>query len=414
MSDILFEQALTLNENVFNNTKLKEVEELIAKLKSNLVSDNKSTQRVIGKHTLNVYKSTISTPENTLLLKEIEKTLGDVFNANIFINISSVNPAPAFTVLTLFNPISIIGSNPTAYITTSNGYRFKDKQTIVIGIDPNLFRFLDEREALAIILHEIGHNFFKFGILSKVALLITLLGRLLIAIKILVVRLVSLDNSDIIGKYLSEILEKISLIMNNIYSHIQEIFTVANNLLMLYAVIAFPLKLISFGFQSMVSSLYNTIMKDEYNQEVFADNFSASYGYGKYLISGVAKLESFYSPVKSMVPDEQNEIQTAIALVQLFGESFFKVFDGHPTILQRAKNVEQYVSEQLNKNKVHDKRIVEAVNEQARYLKSLNSEITDTERKKLGIYIDDKTIDIIKEKFLKDKSSDPSLQAVNK
>jgi hypothetical protein len=155
-------------------------------------------------------------------------------------------------------------------------------------------------------------------------------------------------------------------------------------------------------------------MKDEYNQEVFADNFSASYGYGKYLISGVAKLESFYSPVKSMVPDEQNEIQTAIALVQLFGESFFKVFDGHPTILQRAKNVEQYVSEQLNKNKVHDKRIVEAVNEQARYLKSLNSEITDTERKKLGIYIDDKTIDIIKEKFLKDKSSDPSLQAVNK
>lgn len=148
---------------------------------------------------------------------------------------------------------------------------------------------LNEREIMAAILHEIGHNFY----VSPLSLINEILGVVLSPISILV-RLIGRPLHQGYREFVDGFLKKKLPIVYNIAEGINNLSTQINSIFKTSSILKNLLTLFGNikkgGIQSLVSPIRLIMSIDGYGNERGADSFAVKYGYGPDLITGLDKL----------------------------------------------------------------------------------------------------------------------------
>lgn len=223
--------------------------------------------------------------------KLVEKMFKDIFELKDFKLIWYTSPKSRASTLT--RPLTFLGSN---YKKDEKGHRINNKLFIGIYLNTGLITYsnLNEKELLAIILHEIGHGFYNsvFNLLAVIPIKLTY-------------NMKKLDLWDTIKSFLiaSGIFEVLRLDENmfkvkrfllntftgsfpKLFSWIVSIYDLFHNII--------PLTKRRVGFKDFITvapekEFYPFKMLFLYNDEKHSDSFAADYGYGLYLASALQK-----------------------------------------------------------------------------------------------------------------------------
>lgn len=359
-------------------------------------------------------------------------------------------PAPqmnAFTVTVHMNSKSnLIGLDSTVddykMIKTPNGIRYKntDKE-MNIYLLPSLFEYEDSEMTLAIILHEIGHNFFNINNFYKTNLFLSITSSIIqsgldlllnIGSPYFKIKFQSLIQTfvtclltifpktrklymkiaalmSLADDFISEKIDIIKFIngLNKIISFLLGVFGIVGVPLLLFvnlhhikknlavfSIIAVLLYLIKMLLPKLVGSSINSL---SYKNEIFADSFAASFGYGSAIVKTFGDFNNIIKPTgfkENSFLNQLSKLNWSLIL------GFQSIFDEHPDNVSRCENIVRKYEYELNNNK----ELTNAQkNELKKELEKSKNLIKTFKRKDISYMIQDLTfkyISAIKNKYI--------------
>lgn len=247
---------------------------------------------------------------------------------------------------------------------------------------------LTTEEVQAIIMHEIGHNFYtvtnSWGLYTSDAFYLSdiisailaniMSGRIDNAIKTIISVGSATNVARKINVSISDLVEK-SPALSAVYGFYSAIHGAVSDLQMNIGVV---LQWI-FGFQTLPTRVISNIIRyfanpTGYANEKFADNFATMYGYGPSLISGMEKMEAmgFNITLNKMVSN--NAILKSINYFYAAPISMISgIFDEHPQFIERARDQQRFLERELSKSSIDPKMKKKLLDNS----KSLNKQIDD-------------------------------------
>ena len=324
----------------------------------------------------------------------IKESLCKVFGfRDILLNAGMYYNLGIYTIPLYTSPSFMISNFKGGKYFTKNEYGicFTDDADMVIFLNLDFSVLAKEganmsaREMLAIILHEIGHNFFStdgkttlilfFNRFRSIILMIIanlgnpdayfdvfrfMVQNLLYSSKYYM-KLMANVKGSVIDITRNMVLRKIFIALVQTFSLVsREIMTVYSTIILLFI---FPMYWIGSLFNFTVISLANLItfgwvdtLYIGYDNEKFSDNFATTYGYGPEIASSLVKLEEFkhskYSRTLRDMAEEDTSGLTyfAINLASLPASLLsHALLDCHPTTEQRVLNQTKMLKSELKK-----------------------------------------------------------------
>lgn len=262
---------------------------------------------------------------------EIERLLEDTFNLDSFDLTFYVRQNYAYNAWTIPTTIPIFNKDKSKkYGINSSGYKLN------CHVDSVMLTLSDMTggEILAIILHEIGHNFDAsiFYILSNLTFDIKqdLMGLLLSITPI----------KRWIGK-IQTYIDKFSTILFSEFPRIKKVYFTYLNCMMSFKKYVNSFKIVP----QIIKNPYYLLRALSphnifgYGNEKFADSFAAAHGYGKELISALEKLERGNGLIIGDATKECGLIAIPYDLTRLFIDIALAPIDPHPASPIRLKSV---------------------------------------------------------------------------
>ena len=241
------------------------------------------------------------------------------------------------------------------------GFRF-DASGEVIGMVSfnlgllNIDDFKDE-ELLAIMLHEIGHNFFEsvmygdsaYGLSKKLTSALRLINKRIL-------RAISSGkevNEDMIEKDVDNLIPEGFLS----FSKMKQAFLEPISIFAKVAKEKFKKVAGLFQHEAMSDNLSSRSM-EAYTNEKFADTFAAMYGYGAYLHSALLKFDDYYASMRTR-KQSTNPVIVAYKVFKLNLRDalwyMMDVKDEHPDGLTRIKVSTDYLKKEIAKEGIDPK-----------------------------------------------------------
>lgn len=392
-----------LNEVYFGETKgIKKIQEQISKLRKTYLD--------------NVYDFSINTdPELYKLNSLFEEQFGFSCFSLIIDNTISVN---ACTMPVGFYLDTNLNDDYKSMISSKEGFKFSKQMDYagVVIIYSGLMcdsRYTD-REVMAIILHEIGHNF-AHVVSSKIftfSSLIQQYNRILVILQVLSVVCAPLairtyyDQTNAGVKAIKNLKDRVKkgspkiynsflalntsvkfvLDMFGEYMFVMNIFSPLNN------IIVTPIILARYAAQKVKSwvmapaEFLMFITGFGYKHEQFSDSFAAIYGYGPDLTSALEKIS--LRPAGHLVLSEQLAKTPLISHLydltySIPVEIVVNIFDEHPTYLARIQTQIEILEAEYNKTGISPemrKRIksdIDKINAKKQEIEEYHKDITD-------------------------------------
>lgn len=367
-----------LNEEYYGtNNELKKAEMALNKLK--ILIDEKGAKADIP-----------ATEEYTVLKEALCKVFGFhdlLINAGMFYNDA------IFTIPIYLSPDFAINTmKDSSYITKNEyGICFSPDAAVVASINldfavmSNKGANLSGKEMLAIILHEVGHNFFSTDRKTTLLLMLNFVRGLFIDV------IANINNPEaypVLVQQLIQTLIRTNRFSNTIFAKIsnamlaitkdmwiRKIFISTTQFIRLAAsefLAVIPVIIGLFCFPTMwmiqytnmaIISLFNLIsfgwldtLYVGYDNEKFSDNFASTYGYGPELASSLTKLEEYGSKGHSQTlrkiveSDKSGSLNFAACLyaIPLMTVSHM-LLDCHPTTEQRLLGQIKMLKTELKK-----------------------------------------------------------------
>jgi hypothetical protein len=352
----ILEETFLIQETYYGkNESLLEIERLFGALKS---------------------KGTFTNMNKAPEVERIKKIIEDLFGfEKVNLKIHPSESMNAFTV-----PFSWEQTYDDSFFElekTSNGIRFKNPRgkTLNVFLHTYTIKDLSPEETTAILLHEIGHNFFlvdeqtKF-VKTKIVLfqLIELLMALINAASSGDPRQISTVIQNALGICMTLISPSFAVKIQSFFKTITPLYqinqvsvkigraisTIVSFLANIVAIPAVPilgllflLMLPGVFLSGIIKLVISKLMFKSYDAERFSDSFATSYGYGKGVAKAFAK--SNLSPEEAManIP----VIGFFNALLQAFIHSVLSFGMPYPSRIKRAENSLNQLKYELNNNK---------------------------------------------------------------
>ena len=331
--------------------------------------------------------------------------------------ITSPSSLNAFTVgkENLKELIGFKKNNP--YVEDSNGIHFKNKtQSLqcVIGLEMFTLNEVTGRMITAVLLHEIGHNFFReyslFYYMSKVIFItdiINVLNRDIKKIKHNIVDSETIMNFVMTGNIFSSNIRYIFTKLINAYKKtpfypiVMQLLSILNTIKdFIDSANAFISRLQHINIFKNITTAIDYKIKDlstvegikripgnivGYRNEQFADNFATAYGYGKETVEiqrvfANGNMSLFNSLLNSnVITGTICDALNTIDRITFYGE------DVHPESVSRAIDQLNYLKENLNNyDKKTTKKILSDIDECEKALNEFKNSITIKESAKHG------------------------------
>ena len=327
-----------VTEAYFGKTDiLLEIESLLNQYVANIKKDT-----LIKGGTIRI-SSDVTNKTNRAIISKVEKLVEKQFKIKEFI-LNMYTGAPMDIV---FRPAGNAFTRPKSFNFTKEASKLSDKfidgsNTVIgVNVDTAIISWYDltGEELTGIILHEIGHGL-SVSIMQylNICMLAPNIGGA-------IVYYVASEFgyiASIVGKFIEEILDAVPPLR-----FIDQ--TISGLAVNISAILPAGINLIS--IPSMLRSLNPIRWSLGYVEEKYADSFSASYGYGPALSSGLAKFESLNVggaklvraiPVVNQVADLGNVIAGSI----------FNLIDEHPANPVRIKAITRKLRRDLKDPKI--------------------------------------------------------------
>lgn len=313
--------SLVLEEYAGKNSDFLKCEKLLAEIIELIKKDHESNFNVLRSRS--VYRET---PACT----ELSNTLTKIFNVgqiNIFWNVGNIN----------------VYSLPSSSIVIAHRRNKKDfsKASFNICVYENLIYHskLNERELMAVILHEIGHCFYSSPFLIA--------GELLDVV---------LSPMSVIMMFVGRGIYNVGLRIDNIIKQYIPVITNLKELIDNFKIqISYIFKLITIGFnvEAALRQIRNPIDSlAAYGGERGADSFATKYGYGADLISGLRKLEISEGTIGGKIRTNTGEFGDFFGDLSELTLVFYAMLslNPHPSTDQRAQATIRKLERDLKNN----------------------------------------------------------------
>lgn len=325
-----------------------------------------------AKYTRPKYQFDTKCYEDPLLMK-YNREMEEEFGFGVFA--LSIDPSIQYNACTM--PIGMkFDTDPikNPVQKTKNGYKFKKEANYacIVNISAGILfnpKFTD-REVMAIILHEVGHNFAgavngAIGLFEGIHRTITLLIVIILFVLNPVIGLVlwaKLSNSG--NKWLIDFSKQIRKEYPNLVHFLDALGKILNNILDVLGEINF-IQSILVGPGACMNAIFNYLKNKGqslifnpvallqfiygYPHEKFADGFPALYGYGPDLSSGLAKFTtSNYGLMSQDWVEEHAPLVAALRNIILLPVTIIvHTFDEHPIAIERAASNIRLLREEL-------------------------------------------------------------------
>lgn len=359
---------------MFLDSKLELLQEVYYGKNPLLLAVEKEVEKIRQKVMLEPYYDPNGTPEND----KICELFSELFNCeDVFLDWTMTKVG----VNSMTYPISFFLNQGTEFYDVKrgpHGIQFVDKKGKVLYIITytNFFTegIFTSSEWVAIILHEIGHNFYNnsyhvvsgrvfisFSVLMYLLqIVINSPDQLSIGVLLVILQLYLLFTPEgrkefkiIVEKYYPKIVIKILTIFGDIL--ITSLTILAKFLR--YAI--FPFSLLHLGMRLPIYFLTHFLPRvfilDGYYNEKFADNFASSYGYGPEISS---LFEKFFTKPNTPVDRVINKIPVLNEIDNFYNfieHSMINLIDEHPDISTRIAEQSRMLRSELKKKKYPDK-----------------------------------------------------------
>lgn len=255
--------------------------------------------------------------------RTIEKLFKKVFGLRDFSldwTVSATNNAMTFIKSFLF-----VDSN---YRTDKTGHQTNNKLFICMTVMTGLITYADlnEKELLAVMLHEIGHNFYNsiFNTLATISISIPYLNAILDAI----------NGHELIFKGQKAIKEYVW----NQFPKSMKLFTnLGDAISYLSRLTANPISKVMNGALFIMQAIKNPLAPIfRYSTEKHADSFAVDYGYGVYLAKGLDKMSK--SNEKYAGQYYENKFSWMFDFLDVQAELLLSIGSGYPTTQNRIRS----------------------------------------------------------------------------
>lgn len=298
--------------------------------------------------------------------KRLEKLFADFFQLEDMFMFWDTLPSPnAFTLCKTF---LILDKNQT---TKLNGQHVGKGKLINVTVMAELVRTLQltPREVLAIILHEVGHNFYNspFQILASLPLnfktivspnvantIIGSLAGLLLRDLIPVDRLYK-KTAQTVYRFLHKyrIIEDMYRLMGTIFANADNIVSIIRMILNSGEDIKSMLHIYKTGQIFTFWLDFNFLFL--YNVEKYADSFATDYGYGADMMSALEKLSSIHGAMLGGVTQEKRVSGFIGDYMTLLSELNATIVSGYPSNQNRMRTVLDRTRRSLKDETLHPK-----------------------------------------------------------
>lgn len=334
-----------LNEVYFANNRISELEKCIHEFRQ----DYWNNKSVIKK--FNTHPSII----------RFNRIAEDIFGFEGFMLI--ITPVTGI-VNAMTMPVSykFDSKNPKKMIMATNqGFKYKPQAnyytSVYIYSDLITRKDITDREVMAIILHEIGHNF-QDAINDKSSFLLA--TKQVLVYKDLIITAIFGNINSIAGLLSSSnLFEKLDqLLTNTLIDKMPGILDIGDNLNKLFSIVNYiPNKIRSlFLLPLAVYQRYITVFIDptkigllamQYEDEKIADNFATMYGYGPDLSTANLKLNYKNDIVMESISSGVPVLSPILGLYQSVMLVLLHGVDCHPTIITRIDHQIEYLKKEL-------------------------------------------------------------------
>ena len=319
--------------------RFKEIDKLLGKMSEKINENYSSVLSDIENSKLQKPKFTHYEINQSVENKRIEKLYCEMFGLKEFQlrwDVSMIANASTMTrTLTMFDKQ-----------TRENGVHKNSKLMISIHINTALFTHnrMTPREVNAIILHEIGHNFYNsvFQLLARIPVNLAIGADINVLAKAVPATLMTILMSDVlkIQHFMDKISDAISKIFNRfpvvdkfinktslVIEEILDLMRFTRKLKWLFGgIVISPAVMAKVAVLNMFSFRYLFL----YNVEKHADSFAVDYGYGMELASALNKLDNQKNSMVGYLREYAPfEIAHDIAAIQ--DEIFATVYSGYPS-----------------------------------------------------------------------------------
>lgn len=342
-------------------TKTKRIRDLIAEMERKLADQ-------FGFNNVDIDFGNMFNPINIAarLSQFAQNPLGAIINGlfeyNAFTVIDPINNAAK-----VFSPLDnmVIEHGPT-----SLRYRNKVGGFVYIYVSPTLVMdpVFSNAEVMSIILHEIGHNFYRGSVLAR---FLRYSSNILQFVAISVVKVISSvlsfigDNAPVVKEFFRFIYalndairsgaSTINQWLNKNFKSFPAVMGIINGIPMVIAMLISVLSIPVVAFKHIFSSL---LAMDGLAEEKFCDDFAAIHGYGVEIATGTTKFRAI--PLTTLAVNDENAkiIQDArqkggklstdeqdllyYSFLEEVSELFMSIaifYDPHPTNSVRGKHV---------------------------------------------------------------------------
>jgi len=355
-------------------------------------------------------------PQGSAESKAIEKALETMFNiekVDIYWKTGDVPNASTIPC----NGVMFTTKKDLELIKDSKGYRFKKKEGKygIFNIHTALITVvnLTPEECTAILLHEVGHNFFMsnvYKICHNFVYLYYLIFKVIDFLKnlnpMIIVEIMSfIIQMIVVGTKLGR--KAISLFKeydenhlniikssNNISGAITNISSYLSNILLLINGPSILVSVTTSGIVSIPIKMYIMFLSDSYRNEKFADNFATMYGYGVHLSNAMYKVNKFSNQSNA------NKAFAEIPLIDVYMGTLLSYIDlisglgdPHPKSSTRIIEQKRYLEEALNTDEVP-----------AKYKNEIRKQIKEIDKIYEDLYditnYDDNNMDLVKVEFM--------------
>ena len=265
-------------------------------------------------------------------------------------------------------------------VEDSTGLKFKNAEGkhAKIGIYDDLILKLEAGQVLAMMLHEIGHNVFKLtqgerimaNVLSVIQTLINIMLNPLNAVKLLdhlKFMLMQFLNYSIIGRGFANFVDK----------YFGWLFLIQEVVMRSTSGPSIMLYYINYVFSgailfNIISATISKFTQRGYENELYADAFAASFGYGKEMYEAVYDSTKYTKSGELM---NQNGLGNFLLQFEAIATSVPRIFDPHPVDVHRNEFIKEKLRVEIanTNNKVTKKAIQDQLDAIEKYESTLKN-----------------------------------------